>query len=83
MSQENEEVVQKNRAISLLKSWDFSAIFFGGFINNVGSYFTSIGIIFFALELTKDLPKEVATQEVALLTTFTLIPMLLLGPIGG
>ncbi|UJG44155.1 MAG: MFS transporter [Candidatus Heimdallarchaeum endolithica] len=83
MSQEMEEVVKKNRAISLLKSWDFSAIFFGGFINNVGSYFTTIGIIFFALELTKDLPKEVATQEVALLTTFTLIPMLLLGPIGG
>ncbi|MHA1116148.1 MAG: MFS transporter [Candidatus Heimdallarchaeaceae archaeon] len=83
MSLEEENITKKPRAISLLKSWDFSALFFGGFINNVGSYFTFIGIVFFALELTKDLPKEVATQEVALISTFTLIPMLLLGPIGG
>ena len=81
----NSESVNKEHVspLSLLKNWDFTAIFIGGFINNVGSFFTVIGIVFLALEFTNHLPENVATQEVALISTFSLIPMLLLGPIGG
>ncbi len=74
---------KKPRAITLLKRWDFSALFLGGFINNVGSYFTYIAIVFLALNVTSHLPPEEATRAVALLTTFTLIPMLVLGPLAG
>ena len=73
----------KPKFISLLGNWNFSALFLGGFISNVGSYFTSIAIIFLALTYTSHLPENEATRAVALMTTFTLAPMLLLGPIAG
>ena len=77
------ETTKKQNALSLLKNRDFSAIFIGGFISNMGTWFTQIAIIFYALTLVSHLPQEEATQEVALLTTFTLLPMLLLAPLGG
>ncbi|MHA1401096.1 MAG: MFS transporter [Candidatus Heimdallarchaeaceae archaeon] len=83
MSSEIIEKKEKTRVIRLLKNWDFSALFFGGFINNIGSYFTIVAIVFLAIQFTKDLPPEQSTQEVALLTTFSLMPTLFLGPIGG
>ncbi len=79
----NVNVSKKPKFVSLLGNWNFSALFLGGFINNVGSYFTSIAIIFLALSFTSHLPENEATQAVALMTTFTIAPMLLLGPIAG
>ena len=74
---------KKPNALSLLKSWDFSALFLGGFISNIGSYFTSIAIFFFALEITENLTATEATRLIALMTTFSLIPVFILGPIAG
>ncbi|MCG3220333.1 MAG: MFS transporter [Candidatus Heimdallarchaeota archaeon] len=74
---------KKPNAFSLLKSWDFSALFLGGFISNIGSYFTSIAIMFFALEITENLTVTEATRLIALMTTFALIPVFILGPIAG
>ncbi len=74
---------KKPNALSLLKSWDFSALFLGGFISNIGSYFTSIAIVFFALEITDNLTATEATRLIALMTTFSLIPVFVLGPIAG
>ena len=74
---------KKPSALSLLRSWDFSALFLGGFISNIGSYFTSIAIFFFALEITENLTATEATRLIALMTTFSLIPVFILGPIAG
>ncbi len=78
-----DKVEKKPNALSLLKNRDFSAIFIGGFISNLGIWFTQIAVLFYALTLVSHLPQEEATQEVALLTTFALLPMLILGPLGG
>ncbi len=74
---------KKTNPLVLLKSWDFSALFLGGFISNVGSYFTSVAIIFLGLAFTSGLTENEATRAIALMTTFTLAPMLVLGPIAG
>jgi len=74
---------KKPRAFALLKNWNFSALFLGGFISNVGSYFTYVAIIFLALNFTQNLAPNEATRAIALMTTFTLTPMLVLGPIAG
>ncbi|NPD88943.1 MAG: MFS transporter [Asgard group archaeon] len=74
---------KKPNVLSLLKSWDFSALFLGGLISNIGSYFTTIAIFFFALQLTENLGPAEATRLIALVTTFSLIPILVLGPIAG
>lgn len=74
---------KKPNPLALLRSWDFSALFLGGFISNVGSYFTSVAIIFMALVFTSSLTENEATRAIALMTTFTLLPMLILGPIAG
>ena len=80
--QEQTEKV-KNSPFRLLKNRDFTSLFIGGFISNVGSWFTMVGVIFLALEITSNLTEKESTQAVALLTTFSLIPILFLGPIGG
>ena len=77
------ETEKKNGAFTLLKNRDFSVLFAGGFISNMGTWFTQIAVIFYALSLVTGLPENEATQAVALLTTFTLLPMLFLGPLGG
>jgi MFS family permease len=74
---------KKPNPLALLRNWDFSALFLGGFINNVGSYFTSVAIIFLGLAFTSGLTENEATRAIALMTTFTLTPMLLLGPVAG
>ncbi len=74
---------RKPNPLALLRSWDFSALFLGGFISNVGSYFTSVAIIFMALVFTSGLTENEATRAIALMTTFTLLPMLILGPVAG
>ncbi len=74
---------KKSNPLTLLRNWDFSALFLGGFINNVGSYFTSVAIIFLALTFTSGLTENEATRAIALMTTFTLAPMLILGPLAG
>ncbi|MCG3255493.1 MAG: MFS transporter, partial [Candidatus Heimdallarchaeota archaeon] len=74
---------KKPNPLALLRSWDFSALFLGGFISNVGSYLTSVAIIFMGLVFTSSLTENEATRAIALMTTFTLIPMLILGPIAG
>ena len=78
-----QEKEKKPNPLTLLKNWDFSALFIGGFINNVGSYFTTVAIMFIGLVFTAGLPENEATREIALMTTFTLLPMLILGPIAG
>jgi MFS family permease len=86
MSEETQKMVEtekKESAFVLLKKKDFSAIFIGGFISNMGTWFTQVAVLFYALSLVSHLPVDEATQAVALITTFTLLPMLLLGPIGG
>ena len=82
-TQKLEETEKKESAFVLLKKKDFSAIFIGGFISNMGTWFTQIAVIFYALSLVSHLSEQEATQAVALLTTFTLLPMLILGPLGG
>lgn len=74
---------KKPNPLTLLRSWNFSALFLGGFISNVGSYFTSVAIIFLGLVFTSGLSESEATRAIALMTTFTLLPMLILGPIAG
>lgn len=78
-----EETEKKESAFVLLKKKDFTALFIGGFISNMGTWFTQIAIIFYALQLVLHLSEAEAIQAVALLTTFALLPMLILGPIGG
>jgi MFS family permease len=79
-----EEVEQKRpNAFSLLKNRDFSALFIGGFISNIGTWFTYVAVIFLAIEITSHLSPTESTQAVALLTTCTLLPMLVLGPLAG
>ncbi|MHA1223301.1 MAG: MFS transporter [Candidatus Heimdallarchaeaceae archaeon] len=81
---ENQEApTKKKRSLDVLKNWNFTALFLGGFINNIGSYFTSIAIIFLAIVFTQHLPEGEATREIALMSTFTIAPMILLGPIAG
>ncbi len=79
----NEVEKKKPNAIVLLKNRDFSALFFGGFISNIGTWFTMVAVIFLALQFTENLSQTEATQAVALLTTCSLIPMLVLGPLAG
>lgn len=74
---------KKPNAIALLKNRDFSALFIGGFISNIGTWFTLVAVIFLALQFTENLSQTEATQAVALLTTCSLIPMLVLGPLAG
>ncbi|NPD88942.1 MAG: MFS transporter [Asgard group archaeon] len=74
---------KKPNAIVLLRNRDFSALFFGGFISNIGSWFTMVAIFFLALQFTEHLTPTESTQAVALLTTCSLIPMLALGPLAG
>jgi len=76
-------VSKKPRFFSILGNWNFSALFLGGFISNIGSYFTSIAIIFLALSFTSHLPENESIQAVALMTTFIIAPMLILAPIAG
>ena len=88
MSEKNEQSLEiekekKTSAFALLKKRDFTALFVGGFISNVGSWFTMVAIFFLALEITTDLTQTEATQAIALLTTCSLIPMLVLGPLAG
>lgn len=59
------DVSKKPKFFSLLGNWNFSALFLGGFINDVGSYFTSIAIIFLALSFTSHLPENESIQAVA------------------
>ncbi len=77
------EIEKKESAFVLLKKKDFSALFLGGFISNMGTWFTQMAVLFYALQLVSHLPEDDATQAVALLATFTLLPMLILGPLGG
>jgi MFS family permease len=74
---------KKPNAIMLLKNGDFSALFFGGFISNIGSWFTMVAIFFIALDFTSYLTQTESTRAIALLTTCSLIPMLALGPLAG
>ncbi len=76
------EIVQ-TKPSNLFRIKDFSALFFGGFIGEIGAYFTTIALIFLALTFTSDLTPGESSQAVALITTFYLIPMLFLGPIAG
>ncbi len=79
-----EEVEQKKpNAFVLLKNRDFSALFIGGFISNIGSWFTFVAVVFLAIEITAHLTPTESTQAVALLTTCSLLPMLVLGPLAG
>ncbi len=84
-SEQNMETQKEKKpsAFALLKKRDFSAIFVGGFISNIGNWFTMVAIFFLALEITGDLNQTEATQAIALLTTCSLIPMLVLGPLAG
>ncbi|NHK32677.1 MAG: MFS transporter [Asgard group archaeon] len=74
---------KKPNAIALLKKRDFSALFVGGFISNIGTWFTLVAVLFLALQFTENLSQTEATRAVALLTTCSLIPMLVLGPLAG
>ncbi|MHA2309765.1 MAG: MFS transporter [Candidatus Heimdallarchaeaceae archaeon] len=84
-SQESLKQTEKKKpnALALLKNRDFSALFLGGFISNIGTWFTMVAVIFLALKFTENLSQTEATQTVALLTTCSLIPMLALGPLAG
>lgn len=74
---------KKPSAFILLKNRDFSALFIGGFISNIGTWFTYVAVVFLAIEITSHLSPTESTQAVALLTTCTLLPMLVLGPLAG
>ncbi len=41
-----EETEKKESAFVLLKKKDFTALFIGGFISNMGTWFTQIAVIF-------------------------------------
>ena len=77
------EEKKKVKMLGLLKNRDFSALFLGVIISNIGSYFTGIAIIFLALEITQNLTAAEATRLIALMTTFSLIPVFILGPVAG
>ena len=81
--QDDISAAKKTNSLTLLKNWNFSALFLGGFINNVGSFFTYVAIVFLGLVFTEGLPETEATREIALMTTFMLLPMLILGPLAG
>jgi len=88
MSEKNEKSMEikeekKPNPFALLKKRDFTAIFVGGFISNIGNWFTMVAILFLALEFTTHLTQTESTQAIALLTTCSLIPMLVLGPLAG
>ncbi|MHA2249936.1 MAG: MFS transporter [Candidatus Kariarchaeaceae archaeon] len=67
----------------LLKSRDFSSLFIGGLISDIGSYFTYIAVIFLAIAKTDHLSIQQSAQAVAIITVMNIVPSLFIGPFAG
>ncbi|MHA2504115.1 MAG: MFS transporter, partial [Candidatus Kariarchaeaceae archaeon] len=68
---------------TLLKNRNFSAMFVGGLISDIGSFFTFIAMMFLALDITSGLPFAESAQAIALITLFFILPSLFIGPFTG
>jgi MFS family permease len=79
----NNETTQKNGIKSLISNSNFSAMFTGGLISEIGSYFTFIAMMFLALDLTSDLSVTASTQAIAWIMVFFVIPSATIGPFTG
>jgi MFS family permease len=67
----------------LLGNRNFSAMFVGGAISDIGGYFTIIAVLFLALDITAPLGQAIATQKVATIIVFMILPSLFVGPFTG
>lgn len=67
----------------LLTNRNFFALFFGGFISDMGSFFAYIAILFLGLSLNNDKSEIEAAQALALILIFMLLPSIFIGPIAG
>lgn len=77
------ETVKKPGLGQLLKNRNFSAVFLGGLISDIGSNFAFIAIMFLAISFTSDLSLEASAQKVALILVIQIIPTLIMGPFAG
>ncbi|MFV2014392.1 MAG: MFS transporter, partial [Candidatus Heimdallarchaeota archaeon] len=68
---------------SVIKNKDFASIFIGGFISDMGTFFSIIAIIFLAIEKTNQLSTRESAQLVALITVARIVPTLFFGPVAG
>ncbi|MCY3412118.1 MAG: MFS transporter [Candidatus Heimdallarchaeota archaeon] len=73
----------KSSVSEILRNRDFSKMFIGGAISDIGSYFTFIAMMFLALEITEPLGEELSTQKVSLIIVVMAIPSIVLGPFAG
>ena len=67
----------------LLGNRNFSAMFVGGAISDIGGYFTIIAVMFLALDITAPLGQVISTQKVAAIIVFMILPSLFVGPFTG
>ncbi|MHA2364689.1 MAG: MFS transporter [Candidatus Hodarchaeales archaeon] len=72
-------------SFDLLKDRNFFAIFMGGFISDIGTYFTLIAMIFLVLDISTGLnmSEAEATQALVIAFVIQLIPSLIIGPFAG
>ena len=82
MEREMESVIKPGIG-QLLGNKNFSAVFLGGLISDIGSSFAFIAIMFLAIEFTIDLTLEQSAQKVALILVIQIIPTLIVGPFAG
>ncbi len=78
-----ENTSKKPRLIELIKNKNFSAVFTGGLISDIGSNFVFIAIMFLAISMTSSLTIEKSAQAVALIMVVQIIPSLIIGPFAG
>ena len=53
---------------SLLVNRNFSPLFIGGLISEIGTFFTFIAVMFLALDITEQFGQKIAAQKIALIT---------------
>ncbi|MCE7734490.1 MAG: MFS transporter [Candidatus Heimdallarchaeota archaeon] len=78
---EGHEVKQKSN--SVVKNRNFSSMFIGGFVSDMGTYFSIIAIIFLSIAKTEHLPTRESAQLVAFITVARIAPTLFFGPFAG
>ncbi|MCH8908068.1 MAG: MFS transporter [Candidatus Heimdallarchaeota archaeon] len=81
---ENSDQVNETKSVKqLLKNRNFTSLFVGGLISDIGSQFTFIAVLFLAIEFTQDLDNTQVTQMIAIISIMFIIPSIVLSPFAG
>ncbi|MCY3413895.1 MAG: MFS transporter [Candidatus Heimdallarchaeota archaeon] len=73
----------KPKLSTVLKNRNFSLVFLGGLISDIGSNFAFIAFLFLAIQFTSHLSDAASAQAVALIMVVQIIPSLVVGPFAG